>query len=76
MSIYSQIDMSEITQAVNLLLLNLLPWHGIYNPTLLYKAVPLPLVRLLSCCLQILCLLLFIACKILDSSVYIGYKQS
>lgn len=36
--------MSAKTQTVNLLQLNILPGHLIYTQSLLYKAIPLPLI--------------------------------
>lgn len=36
--------MSAKTQTANLLQLNILPRHFIYNQGLLYKAIPLPLI--------------------------------
>lgn len=67
--------MSAKTQTVNLLQLNILPGHLIYTQSLLYKAIPLPLISFFIIIIipqfTNYCLSLFIPYEILNSSVHV-----
>lgn len=68
--------MSAKTQAVNLLQLSILPRHFIYNQSLWYKAIPLPLISFFISQFTNYCLSLCIPYEILTSFVHVLWIQS
>lgn len=67
--------MSAKTQTANLLQLNILPRHFIYNQSLLYKAIPLPLISFFISQFTNYCLSLCITYEILNSLVHVLWIQ-
>lgn len=67
--------MSAKTQTANLLQLNILPRHFIYNQSLLYKAIPLPLISFFISHFTNYSLSLCIPYEILNSVVHVIWMQ-